>query len=87
MIASPTSPALSSLQTAVASDTQVAEQSNVTARLVSQAAVDEFTVRFSAALLAVLANEGVSPASPVSKRLKAYAGTKVPTVSSTSRFV
>ena len=74
------------LQNTLPADAQTTEQSRAASPLISQVAINEFALRFSSAMIEMLANEGVSPTSPLSKRLKAYAAAGVAPVGAASRF-
>ncbi len=75
------------LQNTLAAADQAIEQSPVAASLIPQVAIDEFALRFSAAMIEMLAGQGVSSASPLSKRLSAYTASGIAPVTATSRFV
>ncbi len=74
------------LQNSLTAEASATERSPVVAAL-SQAAVNEFALRFNAAVFEMLATQGVSSASPLSRRLKAYSPAGVAAVAATSRFV
>jgi hypothetical protein len=69
-----------SLQTSLTADPKTTEQALAATTLISQIAVDEFALRFNAAMVEMLNAQGAtSQTSPLSKRLKAYAvGSDVP---------
>ncbi len=62
-----------SLQTSLTADPQTTEQALAAVSLISQKAVDEFALRFNAAMVEMLNAQGAtSQTSPLGKRLKAY---------------
>ncbi len=69
-----------SVQTSLTADPQTTEQALAATTLISQIAIDEFALRFNAAMFEMLNAQGAtSQNSPLSKRLKAYAaGRDVP---------
>jgi hypothetical protein len=79
---------IQALQNSLTADTQAAETPQVVASILPQKAIDEFALRFNAAMIEMLNTQGVSPSSPLSKKLRAYttAGVVAP-VQGTSRFV
>ena len=91
MIASTPSPfaqfATPILQNTLTADIQASEQTRVAAASLSQVAINEFALRFNAAMIEMLTAQGVSNASPLGKKLKAYAAPSVAAVEATSRFV
>ncbi|WP_158747201.1 hypothetical protein [Acidisphaera sp. L21] len=91
MIANSTSPVsqftTKALQNSLTADTQAAETPQVAAAILPQKAIDEFALRFNAAMIEMLTAEDVSPVSPLSKKLRAYTTAGVAPVQGTSRFV
>ena len=91
MIASSTSTlsqiATPNLQNPLTADAQATEQTQAVVAALSQIAINEFALRFNAAMIEVLTAQGVSNASPLSKKLRAYSGVGAAPVKTTSRFV
>ncbi len=76
------------LQNSLTADTQATESTQRTAAAaLSQVAINEFALRFDAAMIEMLAAQGVSNASPLSKKLKDYTSPRIGPVKTTSRFV
>ena len=55
--------------------------------MIPQAAINEFALRLNVALIEMLNAQGVPNASPLSKKLRAYAAAGTAPVQTTSRFV
>ncbi len=91
MIASSTSTpfqfAPKTLQNPLTAETQTADQPLVASAALSQTAIDEFALRFNAAMIEMLAAQGRSDASSIGKKLKAYSTAGVAPVKAASRFV
>ena len=90
MIASSTSTpaqlATQTLQNSLTAGAQATEQTQVAAAL-SQIAINEFALRFNAAMIEMLTTQGAPTPSPLSKKLKAYSAAGVASIQATSRFV
>ena len=91
MIASPPSAlphlAPQTLQNPLTAEDQAIENSPVVATMIPQAAINEFALRLNVALIEMLNAQGVPNASPLSKKLRAYAAAGNAPVQTTSRFV
>ena len=79
--------ATQTLQNSLTADLHATEQTRVAAASLSQVAINEFALRFNAAMIEMLTNQGVSDASPLRKKLKAYSTAGVAPAGASSRFV
>ena len=76
-----------SLQNSLTAVSETTESAPVANSLLSQKAVDEFSLRFNAAMVELLSAHGAtSENSPLSKRLKAYASGRDAPLRSTLRL-
>ena len=76
-----------SLQNSLTAVSETTESAQVVTSLLSQKAVDEFSLRFNAAMVEMLSAQGAtSQNSPLSKRLKAYASERDAPLRSTLRL-
>ena len=74
------------LQNALPADLSATKQTQIAETMISQRAVDEFALRFNAAMIAMLAAQGAPAASPLSKKLRVYATAGIVPVRPKSRF-
>lgn len=74
------------LQNSLTADLSATKQTQGVEAMISQTAIEEFALRFNGAMIEMLAAQGVSATSPLSKKLRAYATAEVAPVKSTLRF-
>ena len=76
-----------SLQNLLTAEPQATEQTRDAVAALSPVAINEFALRFNAAVIEMLASQGNSNSSPLGKKLKAYSTAGVAPIKATSRFV
>ena len=75
------------LQNSLTADAQLFQKTDVARAVIPQIALNEFALRFNASMIEMLNAEDVSPASPLSKKLRAYATAGVRPARTASRLV